>query len=59
MHSAKLASKIREQIRRFSGEVSVGLPKTPYDDLVPFLLGLVDQLSVFQQFPPLLRRSVH
>ena len=28
MHSAKIAAKIREQIRRFSGEVSVGLPKT-------------------------------
>ena len=28
MHSAKIAAKKREQIRRFSGEVSVGLPKT-------------------------------
>jgi len=28
MHSAKIASKIREQIRRFSGEVARGLPKT-------------------------------
>ena len=28
MHSAKIAAKIREQILRFSGEVSVGLPKT-------------------------------
>ena len=28
MKSAKIAAKIREQIRRFSGEVSVGLPKT-------------------------------
>ena len=28
MHSAKIASKIREQIRRFSGEVALGLPKT-------------------------------
>ena len=28
MHSAKIAAKIREQIRGFSGEVSVGLPKT-------------------------------
>lgn len=28
MHSAKIAAKIREQILRFSGEVSVELPKT-------------------------------
>ncbi len=28
MHSAKVAAKIRAQIRQFSGEVSVGLPKT-------------------------------
>ena len=28
MNSAKIAAKIREQILRFSGEVSVGLPKT-------------------------------
>ena len=28
MHSAKIATKIRERILRFSGEVSVGLPKT-------------------------------
>ena len=28
MHSAKVATQIRAQIRRFSGEVSVGLPKT-------------------------------
>ena len=28
MHSVKVAAKIRAQIRQFSGEVSVGLPKT-------------------------------
>ena len=28
MHSAKVAAQIRVQIRRFSGEVSGGLPKT-------------------------------
>ena len=28
MHSAKIASKVRIQIRQFPGEVSVGLPKT-------------------------------
>ena len=28
MHSAKVAAKIRAQIRQFSGEVPMGLPKT-------------------------------
>ena len=28
MHDAKVAWKIREQLREFSGKVSVGLPKT-------------------------------
>ena len=27
MHGAKVAAKIRAQIRQFSGQVSVGLPK--------------------------------
>ncbi len=65
MHSAKVAAQIRVQIRRFSGEVSVGLPKTVrvprfrgrFIGAVYVALGLIPLLSVGSKTSPR-RRSM-
>ena len=46
MHRAKLASKIRAQIRQFSGEVSVGLPKTAARMVREVIYGVQSRASV-------------
>ena len=46
MHSAKVAAQIRAQIRRFSGEVSVGLPKTAARLVREVIYGVQSRASV-------------
>ena len=46
MHSAKIAVKIRAQIRQFSGEVSVGLPKTAARLVREVIYGVQSRASV-------------
>ena len=46
MHSAKVAAQIREQIRRFSGEVSVGLTKTAARLVREVIYGVQSRASV-------------
>ena len=46
MHSAKVAAKIRAQIRQFSGHVSVGLPKTAARLVREVIYGVQSRASV-------------
>ena len=46
MHSVKVASNIRAQIRQFSGEVSVGLPKTAARLVREVIYGVQSRASV-------------
>ena len=46
MHSVKVAAQIRAQIRRFSGEVSVGLPKTAARLVWEVIYGVQSRASV-------------
>ncbi len=46
MHSGKVAVKIRAQIRQFSGEVSVGLPKTAARLVREVIYGVQSRASV-------------
>ena len=46
MHSAQVAAQIRAQVRRFSGEVSVGLPKTAARLVREVIYGVQSRASV-------------
>jgi hypothetical protein len=46
MHYAKTALKLREQILRFSGELSAGLPKTARRFIAEMLYGIQARQSV-------------
>ncbi len=46
MHSAKVAAKIRAQIRQFLGEVSMGLPNTAARLVREVIFGVQSRASV-------------